>query len=62
MINTMVAASLALSALAQTCYLVSDEFFGVPIGNRQSDEDILYGTAQSKLTKYHTLSQVNYCT
>jgi hypothetical protein len=62
MIKTMVAASLALNAVAQTCYTASDQFFGSTIGNRYSDEDILYGTAQTRLTKYHTLSQVNYCT
>jgi hypothetical protein len=52
---------LALSVKAQTCYTESSDFCGVSVGNLKSDFDILYGTAEKKLTKYHTLSQVNYC-
>ena len=62
MIYTMVAACLVLNAVAQSCYTASNQFFGTSFGNRQSDEDILYGTAETRLTKFHTLSQVNYCT
>ena len=48
-------------SLQSDCYEKSVDYIGAQYGNDISDLSLLLGSASKRMTSYHMLSQIEYC-